>query len=293
MRPRIKGIDHELNYARVVFEDGRVENCPLDMVMDLCPDICMMFYHTARGHGTSLENVDRRWRKYANMYRKYAIPVGYTAKQFHTMWERYTKSPFRGKEEVRKLNITFSEVEDDDTHASMPSLISKQESLDSEDLEPENMEFTEEEEKTVPESVRFIRTTKTGDEDFAFMDSGSDTSGLGGEAWNITHITKRKVRVTGFENEKTAKNNVPIGTGITAVDLPNDTTVILRVNEATLLGENANTLLSPTQIRENGHIIDEQARKHGGKGCITADGYVIPMTLREGMMAIKIRQPTS
>ena len=137
-----------------------------------------------------------------------------------------------------------------------------------------------------------IRTTKTGDEDFAFMDSGSDTSGLGGEAWNITKVTKRKVRVTGFENEKTAKNNVPIGTGITAVDLPDDTTVILRVNEATLLGEKANTLLSPTQIRENGHIIDERARKHGGKGCITADGYVIPMTLREGMMAIKIRKPT-
>ena len=110
----------------------------------------------------------------------------------------------------------------------------------------------------------------------------------------MEYCTRRETQSTryGFRERENGEKQCTYCTGITAVDLPDDTTVILRVNEATLLGEKANTLLSPTQIRENGHIIDERARKHGGKGCITADGYVIPMTLREGMMAIKIRKPT-
>ena len=128
--------------------------------------------------------------------------------------------------------------------------------------------------------------------ELAITDSGSDTIGIGGKAWIIDHITNRKVQVSGYHRKDTLTSDVPIGSGITAVDLPNSETVLIRANEATLLGEDANTLLSTIQMRDHGIIIDDKATRHGGLSCIDAFGTIIPMFLNEGMMCIKIRKPT-
>ena len=70
--------------------------------------------------------------------------------------------------------------------------------------------------------------------EYAYIDSGSDTFGIGGKAWIIDHITERTVQVAGYHTRDTIKHDVPIGTGITAVDLPNGETILIKANEATI-----------------------------------------------------------
>ena len=100
--------------------------------------------------------------------------------------------------------------------------------------------------------------------DYAFIDTACDTCGLGGSAWVLDTMTKRKVQVAGYDQLHTIKDNVPIGSGITAIDLPNGETLLLKVNEATILGNGANSLISVIQLRENGIDVDEKPRRHGG-----------------------------
>ena len=61
--------------------------------------------------------------------------------------------------------------------------------------------------------------------DYAFIDTACDTCGLGGSAWVLDTMTKRKVQVAGYDQLHTIKDNVPIGSGITAIDLPNGETI--------------------------------------------------------------------
>ena len=76
------------------------------------------------------------------------------------------------------------------------------------------------------------KVTQEDSHEQAIIDSGSDTIGIGGHAWLIDHVTNRKVQVSGYHRKDTLKDDVPIGSGITAVDLPNGETVLLQVNEA-------------------------------------------------------------
>ena len=98
-----------------------------------------------------------------------------------------------------------------------------------------------------------------------YLDSGSDTTSIAGDAWIIESLTKRKVLVTSYDSDTTRKN-IPIGTCLTAIDLPDDTTIIIRANEAMVLGEKANmvlgeranTLFSESQMEDNGVIQEKQ-----------------------------------
>ena len=65
---------------------------------------------------------------------------------------------------------------------------------------------------------------------------------------------------------------IRIGPAITAVDLTNYKTRLLRVNEATKLGKHSNTLLSTKQIREHGITIADRPRKQGERSCMMVDG---------------------
>ena len=116
--------------------------------------------------------------------------------------------------------------------------------------------------QTIKMDIARIYSKKTGHETIhvyaqAYMDSASDTCGMGGEAWIIDYVTERKVQVVGYHKKDTAMNHIKIGGGITAVDLPNKTTVLIRVCEATLLGKDANTLFSVAQMRDHGVFIDD------------------------------------
>jgi hypothetical protein len=129
--------------------------------------------------------------------------------------------------------------------------------------------------------------------DYAFVDTACDTCGLGRSAWVLDTMTERKVQVAGYDHQDTAKDNVPIGSGITAIDLPDGETILLTVNEATILGNAAHLLLSVIQLRENGIEVDDKPRRHGGTSCMMVEDYVIPFVLIEGMVSLKIRKPTS
>ena len=128
--------------------------------------------------------------------------------------------------------------------------------------------------------------------EYAFIDSAADTFGIGGKAWVIDTITDRKVQVAGYHSVDTVMNDIPIGSAITAVDLPNQQTILLRANEATIMGEHANSLFSVPQMLENNVDVQDKSRRHGGKAYIECEGIIIPLTLVDAMMTIKIRRPT-
>ena len=123
------------------------------------------------------------------------------------------------------------------------------------------------------------------------IDSGCDTSAIGGSEWIIEDITQRTVSVIGYQNTKKSED-IPIGSAITAVDLPDKTTILIKINEATLLGEHGNSLLSPLQARNYGTTINDIPKSQGGLPHIKKDGIVIPITLKKGLLTIPIRKPT-
>ena len=45
-------------------------------------------------------------------------------------------------------------------------------------------------------------------------------------------------------------------------------------------------------MRENGVIVDDKARRHGGTSSIKIDNYVIPLNLCDEMTVLKNRRPT-
>jgi hypothetical protein len=126
--------------------------------------------------------------------------------------------------------------------------------------------------------------------EYGYLDSGSDTCGINTKSWIIDNISDRRVNVSGYQGK--IEENVPIVSGITAVDLPSGETVILKVNEATISEEDASTLFSITQMREYGVEVDDIAKKHGGLSYIKKDGYIIPIQMVDSLMAIKLRKPT-
>jgi hypothetical protein len=128
--------------------------------------------------------------------------------------------------------------------------------------------------------------------EYAYIDSGSDTFGIGGKAWIIDYITDRTVQVAGYHTMDTIKHDVPIGTGITAVDLPTGETVLIRANEATILDQHANTLFSVPQMLENGVDVQDKAKRHGGFSYLACEGRVLPLIMVDAMMCLKIRKPT-
>jgi len=136
------------------------------------------------------------------------------------------------------------------------------------------------------------RTTQAEDKySVVFMDNGSDTCGIGGNAWIIDHVTERKVQVIGYHKTDTKKNSIEIGAGITAIDLPDGETILIRVCEATLLGENANSLFSVNQIRSHGVFVDDVPKQFGGMSCMEIEDAIIPLFLHEGMICLNIRKP--
>ena len=126
---------------------------------------------------------------------------------------------------------------------------------------------------------------------FMIIDSGSDTGAIGGTAWLIDEVTQREVDVIGFYDDATLRN-IKIGTGITAIDLPNKITILLMMNEATLLGEHGSSLISTFQARSNGVTIQDIPKTHGEIPYIKVDDYLIPLTMKNGLLGIDIQRPT-
>ncbi|MGH3053454.1 MAG: hypothetical protein ACRDL7_00575, partial [Gaiellaceae bacterium] len=122
----------------------------------------------------------------------------------------------------------------------------------------------------------------------AILDGGCDTCLLG-KGFKIMSRTERMVNIIGYDN-KGDKEGI-LGSGITAVTI-DGTTYLLLINEGVILDGNDNTLISPTQIQENGIFVDQKARRYGGTSCIIADEVEIPFVLRKALLTYNIREPT-
>ena len=82
----------------------------------------------------------------------------------------------------------------------------------------------------------------------AYLDNSTYTFGIGGDAWIIEDVSDNTVNVEGYNYNDTMKDNIPIGTGVSAVDLLYNNTILIFSNKATIMGESANTLCSEKQM---------------------------------------------
>ena len=122
----------------------------------------------------------------------------------------------------------------------------------------------------------------------AYLDSDSNTTALGGDAWIIACTTDRKVTISGYD-QQTNQDNVRIGSRITATTLPNGKTVLLRAHESTLLGTSGNTLLSEQQITRSGVHLGHSDQ---GYKYMEIDDIVVPFIVKEAMYSLDIHRPT-
>jgi hypothetical protein len=131
----------------------------------------------------------------------------------------------------------------------------------------------------------------------SILDGGADTCVLW-EGWEVLSVhNTRRANVVGFDHEAAVKRNLPIVSAITAVDLPDGTSVILTVHEE-MYNDTANhSLLSEFQSRDFGVKVDSICHKHGGiqKMVIQDVGssLVVLIELAVWIIHFKHRSPTA
>ena len=113
------------------------------------------------------------------------------------------------------------------------------------------------------DSLSFAMNATTKGKGKLMADSCADTSIAAiGNGFTKISRTDKTVTLVGF-NDDLFKKEVPIGSAVAAIDLPKRT-IIIQLNEALLLQDGSNSLLSTAQAREGEMIIDDVAKKHGG-----------------------------
>ena len=143
-------------------------------------------------------------------------------------------------------------------------------------------------------SLAFIAaSSSTLHHSIAIIDSGADTCILG-KGWFIqyTHPT-RKVNVIGFDENLPGRHKLSVVTGISAIDLPNNEVLLIRVHEGIHNPDSENTLLSTIQLRDHCLEVNDIPRIQGGKQCIQPDdNHTIPLQLHNAMITFRFRVPT-
>ena len=102
----------------------------------------------------------------------------------------------------------------------------------------------------------------------------------------------RMVEVLGFNDERRKETGKNLGSGICAIDLPSNETILLQVNEGVVM-QTGKTLLSVNQIRHFGHIVDDCPKCYGRKQSIaTTQGHILPLSYCRALCRIALRKPT-
>ena len=131
----------------------------------------------------------------------------------------------------------------------------------------------------------------------SILDDGADTCVLG-KGWEVLSIhNSRRGNVVGFDHEAAIKRNLPIVSAITALDLPNGSSILLVVHQCIYNETSKHSLLSEFQLREFGIIIDSTCHRHGGTQKIViqdgSESLTVPLELAGCMVHFKHRIPTS
>jgi hypothetical protein len=98
----------------------------------------------------------------------------------------------------------------------------------------------------------------------SILDGVADTC-ASKKGWEILSIhNSRRTIVIGFYHETAVKRNSPIVSAITALDLPDGTSISLVMYESIYNDAANHSLLSESQLREFGIKIDSKCHRHGG-----------------------------
>ena len=102
----------------------------------------------------------------------------------------------------------------------------------------------------------------------------------------------RRVRVVGFDKEIATKNNLPIVTAVTIVDVPKHGPVLLQVNEAVLNESADHSLMSTYQMSEFGIPLDACPARHVRSQSMMLDDVEFKFKWRHCMVSFVHRAPT-
>ena len=92
------------------------------------------------------------------------------------------------------------------------------------------------------------------------IDNGADTSVIG-KGWHVLAHTNRKVNVAGFDKKCGNRENSPVVTAVTCVDMDGET-VHLKINQAVHNRDAHHSLLSDFQVRERCPHLDVVSKRH-------------------------------
>jgi hypothetical protein len=129
------------------------------------------------------------------------------------------------------------------------------------------------------------------------LDGGADTCVLV-QGWEDLSVhNTRRANVVGFDHEAAVKRNLPIVNAITAVDLPDEISVIIIVHEAIYNDTTNHSLLSEFQLRHFRVKADSICHKNGGTQKMViqdvGSSLVVPLELVGCMIHIKHKLPTT
>ena len=93
-------------------------------------------------------------------------------------------------------------------------------------------------------SCAYAGTTNSAQEyhSISYLDIAADNFEIGGDYWIIEEVSDKTITVEGYDSDDSTKDNIPIVTVLSAVDLTYNNTILIVTNEATIMGEPANTL---------------------------------------------------
>ena len=137
----------------------------------------------------------------------------------------------------------------------------------------------------------YVGTNTSAQEDHSIdhINNAYDTFGIGRDSWIIEEVSDNNVTVEGYDADDTTKDNIPIGMGVSDVDLPDKNTILVVSNEATIVGESSNTIFYEKQIEE---ILFLVHKTEDGQKYIEAYRFIIPLTVKEDIQSMNTRQPT-
>jgi hypothetical protein len=151
----------------------------------------------------------------------------------------------------------------------------------------------------IPRDILTFHTYHTN-EYTSIVDGGADTMVLG-YGWKFLETyTERKVNIVGFDENVTKKYGCPIGTACAVMPDVNGIEYLVIAYEAVWNKSSRTSLLSESQMRHNGLIVDSTSRKHTGIHGIPGTQSIFSpdkeiqfrMVQRDTLMVVPHRTPT-
>ena len=123
----------------------------------------------------------------------------------------------------------------------------------------------------------------------ALINRGANGGLAGGDVRVTSTVPNRSVDVQGIDNHQLT--NIPIVTAEGVVTTQRGEAILVMNQYAHI--PNGKTIHSSAQLEAHGVIVDDKAIKNGGQQrLITHGGYVIPLSVRSGLVYIDMHPPT-